>query len=319
MTQAAVCYGAGEKRRSEMTSTKSTGLDMSTVRMVIDDFDNSIDLGWQHYSLAGDFLPTMEKCLETFLLDGSIKMIGPDEKGNTVKRLVTLNTDNARELFPVWAGGSHEWRAVNWAAVQEPARALINEIYRQERKGWTNNLIVDARTGYGPDKGIFQINVGQEIERFFDDSSIPMNGQPEFILILGPVCSGKTTLRRQQYSKGYVLIDAAEIFLSLSRGNYFEFGEAFEEPMEFIGNAIVQRAIKERRNIVTEMTGGSNDINTIIDAMTELNYKGQVPYVHCDLEEAKRRNRKRGNDNISAYYTGRYHERWILNASGKSL
>src|SRR5215813_1790009 len=103
-TQAAVCHGADEETRSEMTSTKPMGLDMGTVRMVMDDFDNSIDLGWQHYSIAGDFLPTMEKCLEVFLLDGSIKMIGSDEqKGKTVKGLVTLNADKAREVFPEWA------------------------------------------------------------------------------------------------------------------------------------------------------------------------------------------------------------------------
>lgn len=299
-----------------MTSTKPMGLDMGTVRMVMDDFDNSIDLGWQHYSIAGDFLPTMEKCLEVFLLDGSIKMIGSDEqKGKTVKGLVTLNADKAREVFPEWAGGSPEWRAHYAAALQGPAGALLNEVYMRQRKDRTNNMIIDARTGYGTKNGVFQINIGQEIDRFFDNSSIPTNGQPELVLILGPACAGKTTLRRQQYSSGYVLIDAAEIFLSLSRGNYFEFGEAFEEPMEFIGSAIAQRAIKERRNIVTEMTGGSNDIITIIDAMKELNYKGQVPYVHCDLEEAKRRNRNRGNDNISAYHTGPYHERWILNAA----
>src|SRR5215471_13376904 len=60
--------------------------------------------------------------------------------------------------------------------------------------------------GQGPasQRRAFVFNIGQEIERFFDDSSSPTNGQPEFVLILGAVCAGKTTLRKQEHSKGYV-------------------------------------------------------------------------------------------------------------------
>jgi GRAM domain len=160
---------------------------------------------------------------------------------------------------------------------------------------------------------VFRIDVGKEIDRFFEDSSIPAGGQSEFVLILGPVCSGKTTLRREHYSKGYVLIDAAEIFLSLSDGEYFEFGQAFEEPMELIGSMIAKRAIEERRNIVTEMIGNEPH-KTVFGAMTAINYKVQIRYVQCDMEEGWRRNLNRGDDNISAAYTQAYHQRWILNA-----
>jgi hypothetical protein len=159
---------------------------------------------------------------------------------------------------------------------------------------------------------IFQIEIGKEVDRFFDDSSLPASGEAEFVLILGSVCSGKTTLRKQFFSKGYVLIDAAEIFLSLSKGEYFEFGEAFEEPMEIIGSLIAKRAIEERRNLVTEMIG--EDVQAVFDAMTAINYKIQLKYLQCDMEEAYRRNLSRGDDNISASYTQVYHQRWILNA-----
>ena len=167
----------------------------------------------------------------------------------------------------------------------------------------------------------FVFDIGQEIENFFDDSSGPVNGQPEVVLILGAVCTGKTTMRKQQNYKGYVLIDAAEIFLSLSNGEYFDFGfEPFEPPLEIIGGMVARQAIFERRNIVTEMTVSFNEeIKTVVDAMRGIDYKVQITSVHCDLETAKKRNLNRGNDNISAWYTQLYHQRWIRNAAKEYL
>jgi hypothetical protein len=126
-------------------------------------------------------------------------------------------------------------------------------------------------------------------------------------------------IRRQKYSKGYVLIDAAEIFLSLSNGEYFEFGEAFEEPLEIIGSLITRRAIKEKRNVVTEIIGASSEDNrALIEAITAVGYKGEFVFIYCELEDAIKRNLNRGEDNISAHYTEPYHLRWILQAAGKS-
>ena len=167
----------------------------------------------------------------------------------------------------------------------------------------------------------FVFDIGQEIESFFDDSSSPVNGQPELVLILGAVCTGKTTLRKQQYSKGYVLIDAAEIFLSLSNGEYFDFGfEPFEQPMEIIGGMVARLAILQRRNIVTEMTVSfDEEIKAVIEAMRGIDYKVQITWVHCDLETAKNRNLNRGDDDISAWYTQLYHQRWVRSAAKEYL
>jgi hypothetical protein len=56
------------------------------------------------------------------------------------------------------------------------------------------------------------------------------------------------------------------------------------------------------------------DVQAVFDAMTAINYKIQLKYLQCDMEEAYRRNLSRGDDNISASYTQVYHQRWILNA-----
>jgi hypothetical protein len=39
------------------------------------------------------------------------------------------------------------------------------------------------------DEKIFKICIGEEIDKFFDDLSISPSGQPEFVLILGAVCT----------------------------------------------------------------------------------------------------------------------------------
>jgi type IV secretory pathway ATPase VirB11/archaellum biosynthesis ATPase len=54
-----------------------------------------------------------------------------------------------------------------------------------------------------------------EIDRFFDDSSIATVEPHRAVIIAGGVASGKTTLRRAKYPTGYVVLDAAEIFLGL--------------------------------------------------------------------------------------------------------
>jgi len=163
---------------------------------------------------------------------------------------------------------------------------------------------------------IIQFDLGAEIKKYFDNASIPTNGSPEFVLLCGAVCNGKTTMRKQQYSKGYVLIDAAEIFLSLSNGEYYDFGTTFEEPLELIGSLITRQAIRERRNIVTEIIGATKEaMFPIIDTMKSIAYQINPIYIECEMEEAWKRNVARSNDNISAYYTESYHRRWILEAT----
>ena len=162
-------------------------------------------------------------------------------------------------------------------------------------------------------------NVTEEVEKYFDDSSLPGSGPPTFVLLCGGVCSGKTTIRKQKYSHGYVLIDAAEIFLSLSQGEYYDFGAAFEEPLELIGGYVAWKAVREKRNIVTEMICASRDnMEAVIQAMKSIGYKIDIVYVQCEIEEAMKRNLERGDDNISAHYTEPYHQQWILKAAEQS-
>lgn len=167
-----------------------------------------------------------------------------------------------------------------------------------------------------PDERITVFDVNAEVGRYFDESSVPQGEKPQLILVTGGIAAGKTTIRRQQFSTGYVLVDAAEIFLSLSRGGYFPFPEAFEKPMNIIGGLVADRAVSERRHIVTELIGSDAEATSeLLDAILAVGYEISIQAIACDIDEALRRNEHRGQDDISCYYAEPYQRRWLLEAA----
>ncbi|HUL45579.1 MAG TPA: zeta toxin family protein [Steroidobacteraceae bacterium] len=167
----------------------------------------------------------------------------------------------------------------------------------------------------------FTFDLSEEVDKFLGKSSLHVEQtQPRFVLLLGGVCTGKTSMRKATYSKDYVVLDAGEIFLNLSRGEYYEFGEMFEQPLDMIGYGVAYKAIRGRRNIVTELIGSDyGPTKSVIDAMQSLGYKVEVIGVDCDLEVAMARNLNRGLDNISAHFTDPYHIRWLLQAAAENV
>ena len=151
-----------------------------------------------------------------------------------------------------------------------------------------------------------------ETDRFFDDSSLA-NGPPQIVIVCGPTATGKTRYRRQKYATGYVVLDAAEIFISLSRGKDIDFPSFLEGALDMIGTAVAKRAIRERRNIVTEVIGHEFEPFTqLIDAMTAIGYKVDLDAIAKDPIEAWKWNLQRSDDNISAFYTEKYHRKWLV-------
>jgi hypothetical protein len=159
------------------------------------------------------------------------------------------------------------------------------------------------------DHGIF---IAKQINQFLDDSRTKSKRHPTFTIITGGVCVGKTRLRREKYSKGHVLIDAAEIFLSLCSGKELDFPSIHKKEMNKIGTTVAYRALKERRNIVTELIGSNAaELKSLIDAIKQTGYKVVLVHLKGHVEEAWMRNIFRGANNISAYYCEPYHMKWV--------
>jgi len=140
----------------------------------------------------------------------------------------------------------------------------------------------------------------------------PKNDQPELIIIMGGVCTGKTTLRKNKYAKGYVNIDAGEIFIELSKGEYYDFPSHLEGTMNQIGLEKMRESVLGKKNIVIEIIGAEYEsVKELIDLSERINYSNKVDYLECDMDEAWQRNINRGNDNISAHFCEPYHIMWF--------
>ena len=88
------------------------------------------------------------------------------------------------------------------------------------------------------------------------------------------------------------------------------------EPMEIIGRLVAEKAVGERRNIVTELIGDDSEtLNVLVDALIGAGYHVDLVLVTCPMEQAVRRNLERDNDCISAFYAAQYQYRWLLAAA----
>jgi dephospho-CoA kinase len=163
---------------------------------------------------------------------------------------------------------------------------------------------------------IFEFNIKNEVGRLFDESS-KSSLQPTAVILIGGIASGKTTLRKQKYSRGYVLIDAGDMFLNLSRGEFLPFPGPLESAMEVVGQAATKRALSERRHVVTEIIGADEQAtDELTNSLADIGYKLEVMVLTCSPDEAAKRNANRNiEESISAHYSEPFHRAWIIEAA----
>ncbi|HEY2588350.1 MAG TPA: AAA family ATPase [Tepidisphaeraceae bacterium] len=201
------------------------------------------------------------------------------------------------------------------AARPAPAIGAIGAATVPERAGPATVHVLGPQPGTTTAVAAVRFSLKEEVDRLFDAPSIPADGKPAAVIVMGGVATGKTTFRKQRYSHGYVLIDAVDIFLHLSGEQVFPFPGPFRMPMDLIGRSVAHRALAERRNVVTEIIGAEGDsARQLIDAMQSLGYAVRAEVVTCDVAEALRRNATRGADSVSAYYAEPFQREWILTA-----
>ncbi len=149
----------------------------------------------------------------------------------------------------------------------------------------------------------------------FDESSRPVAGPPTAVIIMGSPAAGKTTLRKAKFTNGYVVIDAADVFLRLCQGRNLDFPGELETPMEVLGSLIAGQAVQEGRNLVIEIIPIEDErALELIKALKEAGYRTDLVHAHCSVEECRQRNDNRGPDDISAYFAERFHMRWLIDA-----
>ncbi len=159
----------------------------------------------------------------------------------------------------------------------------------------------------------------EELGKYLDDSSLCPVGRPNFVLLMGGPGCGKTTLRRREYAKGYVNLDAGEIFNELAKGADLDFPGELEVPMDLMGRIIAKAAIKQGRNIVVEIIGDSfEDADSMIRAMIGAGYEIKFIHVTCDFKLAYDRHLRAVETDptyVSAHFTQAFHHRWIMDAA----
>lgn len=149
--------------------------------------------------------------------------------------------------------------------------------------------------------------------RLPDEARAP--GQPVIVVIMGPICAGKTTLRRQKYGNGYVLADAAQLFIDLG-GIDLDFPSTLLDPMEAVGAEVARRAVAGRMNIVTEIVGARSElVFGLVEEMQAAGYKVKLECLELDLPACLEREKGRTQDNVSAYYSECYQMTWLIQAA----
>lgn len=131
---------------------------------------------------------------------------------------------------------------------------------------------------------------------------------PRFIIVAGGQGAGKSTIIKQKYSDGYVIVDSGKIYRKLTETKTID---RVEDDISLIGWALVSDAITTRKNIVIEIIfDKQHPIYEIVEKMIDIGYKVEIEYVNADIVAAWERYLK-NRDNISSGYTEKQTLSWF--------
>lgn len=129
---------------------------------------------------------------------------------------------------------------------------------------------------------------------------------PKFVIFMGGIGVGKTTIRRQKYTNGYVHFDFGEIYLVVEKW-VSKHHPRLAEYAAFTSDLILRESISEKKNIVIEIIGDSQAfITPVIEKMENAGYDVEILAITADVAEAYKRHLKaveEDKDYISAYHT----------------
>jgi hypothetical protein len=162
----------------------------------------------------------------------------------------------------------------------------------------------------GADKKVISFS-GDEFQQIFAVAEpLWQNGDvdnpPEFVIFMGGIGSGKTTIRRHELAKGFVHFDTWEVYTALKK-SFGEKEKRLADYSNFASDMILKQAISENRNIVIEIIGDNYDqITPVIDKMKGIGYNVSVKAITADPGVSYERHLKAVQDDkdyMSSYYT----------------
>ena len=129
---------------------------------------------------------------------------------------------------------------------------------------------------------------------------------PKFVIFMGGVGSGKTTIRKQQFADDFVHFEFGEIYTAVKKA----VGEDNPKLTSFANLAcdlILRESIEAKKNIVTEIIGDNKDvIEKLAEGMKGLGYVVDLRFIHCDPADAYKRHLKAVEDDkdyLSVHFT----------------
>jgi hypothetical protein len=137
------------------------------------------------------------------------------------------------------------------------------------------------------------------------------SGEPELVIIIGPVAAGKTRHIKENYQNGYVWIDMARIFFDLQRETGIRLNRR-NEIINFIGLVTADLALLEKRNIIIELVGDELErIDNIIEIMKNHGYKVKITMINSLDDDCFPKSKVLKSEYMSSYYTESFHYDWI--------
>lgn len=129
---------------------------------------------------------------------------------------------------------------------------------------------------------------------------------PKLVIFTGGVAAGKSTIRKQKYSSGYVHFDPGDIFAEM-RKIMDESDPKFSASVAVACDLLLREAIEKRKNIATEVIGDKYEpLKAVIDTMLEIGYTIDMQAVTADVAQSYQRHLKAVEDvpgYLSAYFT----------------
>lgn len=129
---------------------------------------------------------------------------------------------------------------------------------------------------------------------------------PKFIIFMGGVAAGKTTIRRREYGDGYVHFDFGDLYTALKKAVGKEESK-LKTYATIASDMVLRESFENRKNIVIEIIGETEAlIKPVIDKVTQFGYNVSIRAVELDPQEAYKRHLKaveEDPDYLSAFYT----------------